>query len=195
MKRVRDTVVVMAGAMLMVAVMVGALSAQQATQPVQSRPGASETVTPPQVPLKVTVTLSRFEGEKKTASVPFVLWVNTGRDGSQIRMNSEVPIPQSVNKDGVVSESYSYRTVGTSIDCSAVDLGNGLYKVNLSVQDSQVFRIESMSKTSNLPARLQTFTSQNQPMLRDGQTVQFAVATDKTSGEVIKLDVALNVVK
>ena len=46
------------------------------------------------VPLKVTVAISRFEGEKKTASLPFVLWVNTGDSGSgTIQMGSEVPVP------------------------------------------------------------------------------------------------------
>ena len=31
--------------------------------------------------------------------------------------------------------------------------------------------------------------------MRDGQTVQFAMATDKISGETVKVDVTLNVVK
>jgi hypothetical protein len=37
--------------------------------------------------------------------------------------------------------------------------------------------------------RYQSFTSSNRLILRDGQTVQYTAATDKTSGEVIKLDV------
>ena len=31
--------------------------------------------------------------------------------------------------------------------------------------------------------------------MRDGQTIQFAVATDKITGEVLKVDVTINAVK
>lgn len=150
----------------------------------------------PLVPLKVTVTISRFEGEKKTASLPFVLWVNTG-DNASVQMGGEVPVPQmtfSSAKEGVSTPttSYSYRSLGTVISCDAKALGDGLYKIGLTVQDSQVFR-QNIPGTTGLI--FQSFRSQNSPLLRDGQTVQFAVATDKTSGEVIKLDVMLNLVK
>jgi hypothetical protein len=150
----------------------------------------------PPVPLKVTVTVSRFEGEKKTASLPFVLWVNTG-ERSSVQMGSEVPVPQttfSSAKEGVSvpTTSYQYRSLGTNITCSAAALGDGLYRLVLDVNDSQVFR----QSTQGAPGPVfQSFKSTNSPILRDGGTVQFAVATDKTSGEVIKLDVALSVVK
>ena len=44
-------------------------------------------------------------------------------------------------------------------------------------------------------AKFQNFTSSARLLLRDGQTVQYTAATDKTSGEVAKLDVTLNVIK
>ena len=81
--------------------------------------------------------------------------------------------------------------MGTHISCSATSLGEGLYRLNLTVQDTQVFR----QSANSLGPVFQNFRSSNSPILRDGQTVQFAVATDKTSGEVIKLDVMLNLVK
>jgi len=169
----------------------GRIEAQQA--------GAAAAVpapAPPMVPLKVTVIISRYEGatDKKTATLPFVLWVNTGRDGSSIRMSSEVPVPSVVTKDGATTTSYTYRSLGTNIDCSASALGDGLYRVSLSVEDSQVFR-SGTAQVDGTRAGTQNFRATNQPILRDGQTVQFAVATDKTTGELIKLDVMLNVVK
>ena len=150
----------------------------------------------PPVPLKVTVTVSRFEGEKKTASLPFVLWVNTG-ERSSVQMGSDVPVPQttfSAAKEGVSvpTTSYQYRSLGTNITCSATALGDGLYRLLLEVNDSQVFR----QSTQGTPGPVfQSFRSTNSPILRDGQSVQFAVATDKTTGEVVKLDVTLNLVK
>ena len=179
MTRTLGAVVVMAGLVL------GAVS------PVRAQQGRAEA---PSVPLKVTVAVSRYEGDKKTASLPFVLWVNTGGQAS-IQMGSDVPVPQTVTKDNVTSMSYTYRSLGTNISCQAEALADGLYRVTLSVQDTQIFRMSGAKPAAPGDAVYQNFRSQNSPLLRDGQTVQFAVATDKTSGEVIKLDVTLNVVK
>lgn len=146
------------------------------------------------VPLKVTVTISRFEGEKKTSSLPYVLWVNTGRDGASVRMSSDVPIPTTVVAGGVTSASYTYRSLGTNIDCSASVVSDGLYRISLGIEDSQLARPMG-AQVDGRQGLIQSVRTQHQPLLRDGQTVQFAVATDKFSGEVIKLDVTLNVVK
>lgn len=162
---------------------------------------AQQAATPAPVPLKVTVTISRFEGEKKTASLPFVLWVNTGseRDMGVIQMGSEVPVPSTVftpvaGKESVATptSSFSYKSLGTNITCYATALGDGLFRLLVNVNDSQVFRQTSATALGPI---FQSFKTTNSPILRDGQTVQFAVATDKTSGEVIKLDVTLNLVK
>ena len=173
---------------LMTGLALGAVSSVSAQQ---GRGGAPEAAS---VPLKVTVAVSRYEGEKKTASLPFVLWVNTGGSAS-VQMGSDVPVPQTVTKDNVTSMSYTYRSLGTNISCQAEALADGLYRVTLSVQDTQIFRMSGVKPAAPGDAVYQNFRSTNSPMLRDGQTVQFAVATDKTSGEVIKLDVTLNVVK
>jgi hypothetical protein len=163
----------------------GQVQARQAGRPAEAPP----------IPLKVTVTISRFEGEKKTASLPFVLWVNTG-DQATIQMGSDVPVPQATvgsTKEAISSATtYTYRPLGTFITCSATALGDGLYRLSLNVNDSQVFRQTTAGAVGPV---FQNFKAMNSPILRDGGTVQFAVATDKTSGEVIKLDVTLNLVK
>ena len=164
--------------------------------PVQAQQSEKPPAAPP-VPLKVTVSISRFEGEKRTANLPFVLWVNTGGNAS-IQMGSDVPLPQTSvsTKEGVSTpvQSVNYRSLGTNITVNAGALGDGLYRLQVDVNDSQVFRM-SGTGAGQLGPIFQSFRSSNSPILRDGQTVQFAVATDKTSGEVIKLDVTLNLVK
>jgi hypothetical protein len=168
----------------------------QATPQQAAPPARPAEPTPPPVPLKVTVTISRFEGTKKTANLPFVLWVNAddGRNGSSIRLSNEMPIPSTATKEGVTSTSYSYRQIGTNIDCSATAVAPGLYRLGISVEDSQIFRLTPTAP--ELPrASVQSFRVQHNPILRDGQTVEFAVATDKTTGEVIHLEVMLSVVK
>lgn len=174
--------------------LVGALVMSRAPLAQAEQAGRGSAAETPLVSAKVTVVISRFDGyDKKTANLPFVLWVNTGRTGSALRMNSEVPVPNAVLKDGVSFESYSFREIGTNIDCSATDLGDGRYRLDLGVSDSQVFRMENVGKAAL--SRSQNFTINSQPILRDGQTVEYAVATDKTSGEVVKLQVTLNLVK
>lgn len=151
--------------------------------------GAPATMTP----LKVTVVISRFQGEKKTSNLPFTLSVNTSQR-TNLRMGADVPVPQANMKEGT---SYSYRPVGTQIDVNAgAMLDSGQVAIQLTVSDTQLSVDNSPEAGSmrGLP-RFHNFTSSATLMLRDGQTIQYTAATDKTSGEVIKLDVTLNVLK
>lgn len=152
-------------------------------------------------PLKLTVVISRYEGEKKIGSLPFVLAVIPGTDrlgdGTTLQMGSEVPIPSTTIADGKPVMSYQYRSVGTQITASARAYEDGRYQLSLRVTDSQI-----LSETSSVPGdptrglpRFQSFTSSTGLLLRDGQTMQYTAATDKTSGEVVRIDVTLNVVK
>jgi hypothetical protein len=157
------------------------------------------------VPLKVTVTISRAKDGKETARLPFELWVNAESDGARaaqsqasLRMNSDVPVPGNTVKDGMVVDTYSYRPVGTQIDCWATNLGNGQYRIRVSVQDSQVFRtfvIDGSPQSGSPRPTIQNFQSVTHPILRDGQTVQHVVASDKISGELITLTIGLALVK
>ncbi len=72
----------------------------------------------------------------------------------------------------------------------------GVYKLDLTVEDSSVFVPEK------IPARCRSrrplgaaFTSTFNLLLRDGQTVQHTSATDPVSGEVLRIDVTLTVLK
>lgn len=184
MRRVFKRALVVTAVMMSVAGRPAFASPQTAT----AKPEA-----PPPQPLKVTVTISRFEAEKKTASLPFILWVNTG-SASSIQMGGEVPIPSTTVKDGAPVSAFTYRSLGTNINCTATALADGLYKVEVSISDSQMFRMPGAGSTQMGPG-FQNFRTSTAPLLRDGQSVEFAVATDKTSGEVIRLSVTLNVVK
>jgi len=152
-------------------------------------------------PLKLTVVISRYDGEKKIGSLPFVLMVIPGTDrpgdGTTLQMGSEVPVPTTVVKDGQSVASYTYRSIGTNLTAAARVQDEGRYYFTLRVTDSQILS-EAASTAADamrgLP-RFQSFTSTTGLLLRDGQTVQYTAATDKTSGEVVRIDVTLNVVK
>jgi hypothetical protein len=149
--------------------------------------------------LKVTVVLSRFSGEKKILSLPFVLMIVAGDDRpTSVQMSSEVPVPSTSVTDGKVVQSYSYRSLGTNISVSAkTAVDGGVFSVSMTLTDSQVLLADYAPAPDSLKglARYQSFTTTPRLLLRDGQTIQYAAATDKVSGDVVKVDVTLNVVK
>ena len=162
----------------------------------QDKPAAP----PPRVltPLKITVVISRYQGEKKTGSLPFTLWVNANdRRGTSLRMGGSVAVPANamIPPGGQAVASYSYREIGTKIDSTAESLDDGRFSVGLAIEDSQVFSDATKPATGmgSLPA-FQSFSSSMAVILKDGQSAQYTTATDKVSGEVIKVDVTLNVI-
>jgi hypothetical protein len=144
-----------------------------------------------QIPLKVTLVLARYSGDKKTASLPFTLTVITNDQRTSLRMGAEVPIPS-----GAAQTAYNYRSVGTNIDCGADTRDDGRYRLVLTITDSQIFTDQKPGPgvMSGIPT-FQSFTSTTTLVLSDGQSTQFTTATDKVSGEVVRVDVTVNVVK
>lgn len=158
-----------------------------------------------QVPLRVQLVVSRYQGEKKVSSLPYTLSVVANdNDKTSMRMGVDVPIPNTVFSPAVQGEkttapmtSYNYRSIGTNIDCSARTIEEGVYKLNLAVQDSSIFmREKDTSGVPNAPApTVRHFTSSFNLLLRDGQTLQHTAATDPVSGEVLRIEVTLTVLK
>ena len=164
----------------------------QASQPAQ--PGFSG----PRIPVRVQFVLSRYKGEKKVTSLPYVLGVLTGGQKTSLRMGIQVPLATGVPGSGAFP-SYSYKDVGTNIDCQAQDAGAGQFSLNVVIEGSSI-HLDTTSGSADkqivrdVPA-FQSFNASFAMLLRDGQTLQYASATDPISGEVLKIDVTLNVVK
>lgn len=187
-------------AMVLAIVALIPVAAQEKPQPAPAAP----TNTARQVPLKVQLTLSRFLGEKKISSVPYMLGVLTNAQKTSLRMGVQVPVVVTVfspKSDGATAPptSYNYRDVGTNIDCQAMDAGNGLYNLVFTIDDSTI-QSEAADTTDqkkimrDVPA-FRSFRASFAMLLRDGQTMQYASATDPFSGEVMRVDVALSLAK
>ena len=166
-------------------------------------PAVAQNITPnappspnPGTVLKVTVNISRWEGDKKVGNSPYVLMVvpswgevaarNSDGQRTSLQMGSEFPLP--LGADGKVS----YKTLGTNIMVAAYPVDNGKYNVMVSVQDTQVDRPKPGQ--GGLPS-FQNFRADNRLVMADGQTIQYTVATDSVTGQIVKLDVTMNVVK
>jgi hypothetical protein len=168
-----------------------------------TKPGGSPSATT-QVPLKVQLVVSRYSGEKKVSSVPYTLSVVANdNDKTSLRMGVDVPVPATVftgPKDAATTPvtSYTYRSVGTNIDCSARTADGGFFKLDLAVENTSVFLTDKATGTATTLAGVPAFGSFRSTfnvLLKDGQTTQHTAATDPVSGEVLRVDVTLTVLK
>jgi len=147
-------------------------------------------------PLKVQVTFTRYQGEKKVGSMPYTLMVNADDRPSVVRTGLQVPI--MVAQGGEKGNTVMYKDVGNNLDCGAETLTDGRFKLSFSLEQGSVHAPDS-GRSPNDPAFhapvLRTFRSQTNVILHDGQSVQYVAATDPVSGELLKIDVTLNVAK
>ncbi|MEP6916781.1 MAG: hypothetical protein ABJC89_14105 [Acidobacteriota bacterium] len=189
-------------ALALVLVTTAALNAQNTSAPAPAQ--APLRLAP--VPIKIQLVLARYQGDKKLSGVPYTLSVtaNDGNGSAKVRMGVQMPIVSTVfgGGTGTPSSSYSYKDFGTNIDCSASSAEDGLqYKVLLTISDSSVyFQEQDPAKPSPQPQvpgvpAFRSFTSTFTTWLRDGQTSQYTSIPDQFSGQVLKIDATLTVLK
>ena len=185
------------------AIAIGALAATPArAQGTQDRPAP-----PPTVPSRVDVVISRFQGEKKVASQPYVLMPSSdprGQGYAQVRIGVDVPVGVTTttrlpegSREGQSTTRPSYQNVGTNIDCRVSPLTEGKYSVYVSVTDSSIFTPDTSggrSMETSTPA-IRTFQASNTMTMRDGQTMLLTTATDKVTGDLLKIEVTFSLVK
>jgi hypothetical protein len=190
---------------LTVSMLAGAVMlAHVAAATAQDKPSPEQKPTP----LRVQVVISRFQGEKKIASAPYMLAVTARADLrpelARLRIGTEVPIatpptPPSADGKTPAGPAVQYRPVGTNIDCGVVKVDDASFGVQLTIEQSSVLdddqqKPQTSRAVANAPA-FRSFRFTNSAVLRDGQTTQFTNAADALTGEVVRVDVTLNVVK
>jgi hypothetical protein len=167
---------------------------QVASPPPGSQPGITA--------LKVDVTIARDLNGKTLSSTPYTVSIVPGTK-SQLRMGGDVPVPSTTftpAKDGEKSQpliSYSYRTVGTLIDAEAGPGFSGQWRVTLNIEDSSIYPADlapASAKVTGAPA-FRSFRSNNSLTLKDGQSMEYTMATDRLTGEVYRVSVKMTVVK
>jgi hypothetical protein len=140
-------------------------------------------------PLKLQFVISKYQGEKKISSVPYVLSVNANqRRGTSLRMGGQVPIPRADN-------GPLYRDIGMNIDVAAYTATGQAFRVEIALEESSVFTSEKAGAVASGPPAFRSFKTTNSIVLKDGQTLQVASAADPVSGDVVRVDLTLTVVK
>jgi len=179
---------------VIIALLLYATVAAPATPVSAQTPAPASAAQSPMATLKLTVVISRFSGEKKIGNLPFVLLLTPTDSGTTVQMSSSVPVPETVAKDGV--QSYAYRTVGTNITASSKEGSSGQYLVNLAISDSQMLGdAAAPSEAAKGLMRTQQFSSSVRLPLKDGQVITYNAATDKLTGDLVRVEVTLNVLK
>ena len=161
-------------------------------------------------PIKVQVVISRYQGEKKVSSNPYTLSVNASPIGvndwgrANLRMGSKIPVmmmaPVQVAGKPVTdlptTGPIQYQDVGTNIDCMARTLEDGRFRLEISIDDSSVYPDDQhIAGGSKGNPSFRSFRASDSVVLKDGGTAQFTAAVDKVTGEVVRVEVTLNVVK
>jgi len=158
---------------------------------------AEEEVQKPQGPvtaLKLLVVFSRYQGEKKVSSVYYTLPVNADNTLSRVHMGFQVPLRYESKE---TSGNVVFKDVGNSVGCRAEKADGDRFKLNCNFDQSAIHvnGEKPAAEASPLPPLLRDFRSEVSFFLRDGQTTQLTATTDPVSGEVVKVDVTLNVIK
>ena len=168
------------------------LAASVSAAGAQDKPSASSTETP----LKLQVVMTRYDGEKKVSSMPYTTLINASEPGAKPlpkEMTMGVQVPLTVQANNV--PTIVFKDVGVSIKGTATSVGGGRYRLTLFVEQAFV-AVDPPSRTGVTAGPvLRTFRDIVDVVLRDGQTTQTSSATDPITGEVLKVDLALAVVK
>ena len=149
------------------------------------------------VGVKVQVVISRYQGDKKVSSLPysFLMTAANGLSNSSFRVGSQVPVPGSTTPG-----TFSYRNIGMNLDVREIWLlADGRYRVGLNLDDSSVLEANTQAErqaAANAPGpiiRSNSFSAG--VIMRDGQPQQFSLTTDKISGETMKAELTLTVLR
>lgn len=189
-----------ASAALLLAVLAMGTTWVSAQDKPRSEDGATEAHQADTTPLKISVTFTEFEGDKKVKSLPYTMIVIA--DGknpkSVVKMGSRVPV-YTGKESGM-----QYLDVGSNIDCQASRTKDNKFDLRLSLDRSWVEGNVAVSVdpgASSQPSGpfpepiVRQFWSELSLTLRDGQTVESSFATDPLSGKAFRVEVSLNIMK
>jgi len=147
-----------------------------------------------EIPVKIQVVLTEFDGTQKISSLPYTLNMLAGGRTAHLRFGVKVPIQ-------VGSSTYTYQDVGTNLDAEADLREDGAYRLDLKVNRSSVTIPDKgtdwkpgQSYTSTEPL-IRSFSDEFTVVVKDGQTVQGTSAVDPVTGHILKVDVTLNTLK
>ena len=168
----------------------GAAAALDRVSQQAPQPAAQQAPAPPKGPAptaRLQIVLSRFNGEKRVANQPYVLVTLANGRPKALRIGAEVPIAGAA---AGTKDSPSYKSIGTNIIAEVTLQDDGRYLVSVTAESSSPYGDDKFGRPTFRNHRLEGMS-----YLRDDQTAEIATATDSLTGEVIRMEVTLTVVK
>lgn len=158
------------------------------------------------VPFQMQLTISRFQGEKRVSSLPYVLSMKAGRIGgggptARLGLGARVPVQTEMapvaDKAAQPISTINYENVGTNIEARAIAMPDGRIELNITINESSVVTdTPEPQRTSDRDRPVfRSYQSTNTIVLKDGETTQFTAASDRVSGEVVRVEVKITVLK
>ena len=155
----------------------------------------------PSIPVKLLVVLTEYDGDKKIASHPYSILINSDPSGhvaysSFTRVGVRVPVA-SAGKDG----QSAFVDVGSNIDCGVQTEDEGRFSVRLNFERSSLyFQGRGDEKGTIKTAEtgqpyIPTIRAQSLVLVRDGQSLEVLTAADPLNGHVFRISLTLNVQK
>jgi hypothetical protein len=107
-------------------------------------------------------------------------------------MGGNVPIPAAGSNGQLV-----YREFGTNIDVAVFSQTGQLFRVEVTLEESAVYMGDKSSAPAPIgtPPSFRSFKLTNNVVLKDGQTTQITSAADPLTGDIVRVDLTLSVVK
>jgi len=140
------------------------------------------------VPVRLNLVLTRYQGEKKTSSRPYVLTASADENASSASLfaGSQVPLRTS----GTNGPTLVYKDVGVKVNGLVRPAGEGRFRLSIKFDDTSV-----VADAKGADELMRAFAGEAVVFLRDGETAPFASATDPATGETVKAEVTLTVLK
>ena len=152
--------------------------------------------------------ISRYQGEKRVSSLPYTLSMKATTLGrgplARLNLGARVPVPMPMiapaadGKPAAPMSSFNYENVGTNISSTASLLPDGRIDLNIEINESSVVtetaELRASGSSEGRPV-FRSYQSTNTIVLKDGETTQFTAASDRVSGEVVRVEVKVTVLK
>jgi hypothetical protein len=137
--------------------------------------------------LRVRLLETRQRGEQVTRLPPLLLLLHAGDEASMF-VGTQVALRTSDR------QSVLFKNAGVDLRVKAVALSDGRYQLDAKLEQAQVLGASGAAiapATGDNPI-LQVVRSESRLVVRSGETAPFASAVDPVTGDVVRVDVALD---
>jgi hypothetical protein len=152
--------------------------------------------------LKLQLTVTEQEGEKKLSNLPYTIFVEVAdvaghsSPATKLRIGSRIPVATGVQGEKL---EFQYIDIGTNLDARAYSAGQDKYELVIAIERSWVDGEIPAQTGANAGVwkqpSIHQFKTEFTLKLRDGQTIQSTQAADPLNGRVLTLTVTMSIAK